>query len=137
MKQSHSFFRSRISQVTKFNPERMDCELQCKECRALRHEVYEEDHMATRFALKTSVCSEYECLLLLSKTAFDDFRIKREELNQYGQNNNEAMKTLIHLRTVCYDAYSRLIHHFDECEVCQYVSNQRHERPRDWGVKSN
>jgi hypothetical protein len=66
---------------------------------------------------------EYEHLLLTSKTALDDFKKEREELNQYGygQNNNEAMKTLIRLRTDYQEEYSRLIHHFDVCGICQHV----------------
>jgi hypothetical protein len=80
--------------------------------------------MGTKFAFKTSVCMEYEGLLLISKTALDNFKKEREELNEYGcgQNKNEAMKTLIRLRADYQRAYSRLIHHFDVCGLCQHVS---------------
>jgi hypothetical protein len=91
--------------------------------------VYEEDHMETEFPFQTSVCPEYECLLLLSKTALDGFARKREELSQYGQNNHEAMKCLLHLRAAYQDSYSKLLHHFDSCQVCQYISKLG-ERPR-------
>ena len=84
--------------------------------------------MATEFHFKTSVCPEYECLLLLSKTALDDFARKREELNQYGQNNNETMKCLLRLRAVYQETYSKLMSHFDACEVCQYISKLRNAR---------
>jgi hypothetical protein len=66
------------------------------------------------------VCTEYENLLFSCKGALDDFRIRREELGQYGQNNQEAMMTLVRLRAVYQTAYSKLIHHFDGCELCQH-----------------
>ena len=66
------------------------------------------------------VCTEYENLLFSCKDALDDFMIRREELRQCGQNNQEAMMTLIRLRVVYQAAYSKLIHHFDACELCQH-----------------
>jgi hypothetical protein len=71
-------------------------------------------------ALNTVVCTEYENLLFSCKDALDDFRIRREELGQYGQNNQEAMMTLVRLRAVYQMAYSNLIRHFDACELCQH-----------------
>ena len=70
--------------------------------------------------LNIVVCTEYENLLFSCKDALDDFMIRREELRQYGQNNQEAMMTLIRLRVVYQAAYSKLIYHFDACELCQH-----------------
>jgi hypothetical protein len=67
----------------------------------------------------TVVCTEYENLLFSCKDALDDFRIRREELRQYGQNNHEAMMSLVRLRAGYQTAYSKLIHHFDSCALCQ------------------
>jgi len=78
--------------------------------------------MATKFALKTSACLEYEGLLLASKTAFNDFKVRREELQQAGRSDEEAIVFLVQLRGEYQEAYSRLIHHFDECELCEYMS---------------
>jgi hypothetical protein len=74
--------------------------------------------------LNTVVCTEYENLLFSCKDALDNFRIRREELGQYGQNNREAMMTLLRLRAAYQTAYSRLIHHFDACELCQHGPKQ-------------
>jgi hypothetical protein len=71
-------------------------------------------------ALNTVVCTEYENLLFSCKDALDDFRIRREELGHYGQNNQEAIMTLVRLRAVYQMAYSKLIRHFDACELCQH-----------------
>jgi hypothetical protein len=70
--------------------------------------------------LNTVACTEYESLLFSCKDALDNFRIRREELGQYGQNNREAMMTLVKLRAVYQTAYSRLIRHFDACELCHH-----------------
>ena len=70
--------------------------------------------------LNTVVCTQYENLLFSCKDALDNFRIMREELGQYGQNNREAMTTLLRLRAAYQTAYSSLIHHFDACELCQH-----------------
>jgi hypothetical protein len=78
--------------------------------------------MATRFALKTLVCVEYEGLLLASKTAFNDFKVRREELRQAGRTDEKAIASLVQLRAEYQEAYSRLIHHFDDCELCEYMS---------------
>ena len=78
--------------------------------------------MATRFALKTSACLEYEGLFLASKTAFNDFKVRREELQQAGRSDEQGIGSLIQLRADYQEAYSRLIHHFDECELCEYMS---------------
>jgi hypothetical protein len=70
--------------------------------------------------LNIVVCTEYENLLFSCKDALDNFGTRRQELGQYGQNNQEAMMTLVRLRAVYQTAYSRLIHHFDACELCQH-----------------
>jgi hypothetical protein len=78
--------------------------------------------METRFSFKTSVCTEYECLLLLSKAAFDDFRIKHEKLSVSERKSQQAELELRRLREQYEDAYARLVKHFDTCEICQSVS---------------
>jgi hypothetical protein len=80
------------------------------------------DDMATRFALKTSACLEYEGLLLASKTAFNDFKVRREELQEAGRSYEEAIASLAQLRADYQEAYARLIHHFDDCQLCEYMS---------------
>jgi hypothetical protein len=70
--------------------------------------------------LNIVVCTEYENLLFSCKDALDNFGTRREELGQYGQNNREAMMTLVRLRGVYQTAYSKLIRHFDACELCQH-----------------
>jgi hypothetical protein len=90
--------------------------------------------MATEFHFKTSVCPEYECLLLLSKTALDDFTTKQEEISYYGENNNKTRKHLLHLFSVYQETYSKLMLHFDGCEVCQYISKLGNARSRDGGL---
>jgi len=78
--------------------------------------------METRFSFKTSVCTEYECLLLLSKAAFDDFRKKHAELSESERNDQEGAVTLRRLREEYEESYSRLVRHFDTCEICQSMS---------------
>lgn len=80
--------------------------------------------MATRFALRTAICPEYEGLLAASKAAFDDFKTQREGFKQSGREDEEAMGSLTELRVEYQEAYSKLIHHFDRCELCQYMSRQ-------------
>jgi hypothetical protein len=78
--------------------------------------------MATRFALRTAMCPEYEGLLVASKTAFSHFKVQRDGLQQSGREDEEAIDSLIELRAEYQEAYSKLIHHFDQCELCQYMS---------------
>jgi hypothetical protein len=78
--------------------------------------------METKFSFKTSVCTEYECLLLLSKAAFDDFRKKHSELSESERNDLDGAQTLRRLREEYEESYARLVHHFDTCEVCQSMS---------------
>jgi hypothetical protein len=81
-----------------------------------------EDDMATRFALKTAMCPEYEGLLAASKAAFDDFKIQREGYERSGREDEEVIHSLTRLRAEYQEAYSKLIQHFDHCELCQYMS---------------
>ena len=78
--------------------------------------------MKTNLSFKTAVCAEYECLLLLSKAAFDDFRVKHTQLTPLERSCGEGASTLRGLREDYEAAYSRLVHHFDSCETCQSVS---------------
>jgi hypothetical protein len=78
--------------------------------------------METRFSFKTSVCTEYECLLLLSKAAFDDFRTKHEKLSESERKSERGERDLRRLREQYEDAYARLVKHFDTCEICQSMS---------------
>jgi|SRR5580704_5675996 hypothetical protein len=78
--------------------------------------------MATRFALRTAMCPEYEGLLASSKAAFNDFKVQREGFQQSGREDEEVISSLIELRAEYQEAYSKLIHHFDQCELCQYMS---------------
>jgi len=73
----------------------------------------------SNFVLKIVVCPEYEKLLFSCKSAFDNFETRREQLRQYGQNNQEAMMGLVRLRAGYQRAYAKLVHHFDACELCQ------------------
>jgi hypothetical protein len=79
-------------------------------------------------ALNNVVCTEYENLLFSCKDALDVFRMRREELGHYGQNNQEAIMTLVRLRTAYQRAYSKLIRHFDACELCQHGTNKTESR---------
>lgn len=85
-------------------------------------EDLEEVDMATRFALKTAMCPEYEGLLAASKAAFNDFKIQREGYQRSGRGDKEVIDSLIELRAEYQEAYSNLIHHFDRCELCQSLS---------------
>lgn len=78
--------------------------------------------MATRFALRTAMCPEYEGLLAASKAAFDAFKVQREGYQRSGREDEEVMGSLIELRGEYQEAYSNLIHHFDRCELCQYMA---------------
>jgi hypothetical protein len=78
--------------------------------------------METRLSFKTAVCTEYECLLLLSKAAFDDFRIKHEKLSAAERKSPQGEPELRRLREEYEKAYARLVRHFDTCEVCQSMS---------------
>jgi len=78
--------------------------------------------MATRFALKTAMCPEYEGLLAASKAAFDDFKTQREGYERSGRQDEAVIDSLTVLRAGYQEAYSKLIHHFDQCELCQYMS---------------
>jgi hypothetical protein len=68
------------------------------------------------------MCPEYEGLLAASKDAFNDFKIQRERYEQSGREDEEVIGSLIELRAEYQGAYSKLIHHFDRCELCQYMS---------------
>jgi hypothetical protein len=78
--------------------------------------------METRFSFKTAICEEYECLLLLSKAAFDDFRTKHEKLSVWERKSQQGELELRRLREQYEDSYSRLVKHFDTCEICQSMS---------------
>ena len=78
--------------------------------------------METKLSFKTAVCTEYECLLLLSKAAFDDFRMKHAELRPSERNSPEGELALRRLREDYEASYSRLVSHFDHCELCQSMS---------------
>jgi len=78
--------------------------------------------MVTRLSFKTAVCTEYECLLLLSKAAFDDFRIKHEKLSAAERKSPQGEPELRRLREQYEAAYARLVKHFDTCEICQSMS---------------
>jgi|SRR5580704_1322400 hypothetical protein len=78
--------------------------------------------MATRFALKTAMCPEYEGLLAASKAAFDGFKIQREGYERSGREDEQVIQSLLELRAEYQEAYSKLIHHFDRCELCQYMA---------------
>jgi hypothetical protein len=80
--------------------------------------------MATRFALKTAMCPKYESLLAASKAAFNDFKMQREGFQRSGREDEEVIDSLIELRSDYQEAYSKLIHHFDQCELCQYMSSE-------------
>lgn len=75
--------------------------------------------MESEYRFKTSLCKEYECLLLLSKAAFDDFRTKHDELLRSGQKDGA---TLFRRRTDYEEAYSRLVNHYETCELCQALA---------------
>jgi hypothetical protein len=57
-----------------------------------------EVFVETKLSFKTAVCTEYECLLLLSKAAFDDFRMKHAELLPSERNKPEGELALRRLR---------------------------------------
>jgi hypothetical protein len=78
--------------------------------------------METRFSFKTAICAEYECLLLISKAAFDDFRTKHEKLSVSERNSQQGELELRRLRQQYEDSYSRLVRHVDTCEMCQSMS---------------
>jgi hypothetical protein len=101
-------------------PNGMGCELQPE--KVYWGPGYQEIDMGTKFAFKTAICLEYEQLLFESMKALNDFKIRRDELHDYGQNGHEAMDDLIRLREDYQQAYAKLIHHFDACEVCQSTS---------------
>src|SRR5580704_2193744 len=91
--------------------------------------------METRLAFKTAVCTEYECLLLLSKAAFDDFRIKHEKLSAVERSIPRGETELRRLREEYERAYARLVKHFDSCEICQSMSDLSTQRqPRQASV---
>jgi len=78
--------------------------------------------METRLSFKTAVCTEYECLLLLSKAAFDGFRAKHEKLSTAERKSPQGESELRRLREEYENAYARLVRHFDTCETCQSMS---------------
>jgi hypothetical protein len=82
--------------------------------------------METKLSFKTAVCTEYECLLLLSKAAFDDFRTRHSELRPSERNSPEGELALRRLREDYEASYSRLVSHFDDCELCQSMSELSH-----------
>jgi len=91
--------------------------------------------METRLSFKTAVCTEYECLLLLSKAAFDDFRIKHEKLSAVERKSQQREPELRQLREEYEHAYARLVKHFDNCEICQSMSELSTQRePRQASV---
>jgi hypothetical protein len=69
---------------------------------------------------KTAVCTEYETLLILSQNALESWRNRREELTRFGLRDKKAADEVLRLQADYAKAYSRLVLHEGDCEICSF-----------------
>ena len=74
---------------------------------------------------KTAVCTEYETLLLFSQKALETWRNRRDEFTRVGLRDKKVADELVRLQADYAKAYSRLMLHEGDCEICSFFSNIR------------
>ena len=87
--------------------------------------------MDRKASFKTSVCSEYEALLYTSKSALDEFRAAFETSSDAEGRKDESdqQEPLTRLKEKYERAYTRLIQHFDQCELCKISQKSKNKNP--------
>jgi hypothetical protein len=78
--------------------------------------------MSAELSYKTAVCTEYERLLLLCQKSLESWRNQREEFIRFGLRGKKVADELLRLQTHYARAYSRLLLHEVNCEICRVVS---------------
>jgi hypothetical protein len=81
--------------------------------------------MNAEFSFKTAVCTEYETLLIFSQKALENWRNRREEFTRLGLRDKKVADELLRLQADYAKAYSRLMLHEDDCEICGFFSKIR------------
>lgn len=81
--------------------------------------------MNTELYFKTAVCTEYETLLIFTQKALESWRNRREEFTRLGMRDKKTADELLRLQADYAKAYSRLMLHEDDREICGFVSNIR------------
>jgi hypothetical protein len=71
------------------------------------------------------ICTEYETLLIFSQKALESWRNRREEFTRLGMRDKKTADELLRLQADYAKAYSRLMLHEGDCEICGFVSNIR------------
>jgi hypothetical protein len=74
---------------------------------------------------KTAVCTEYERVLIFSQKALESWRNRREEFTRFGLRDKKAADELLRLQADYAKAYSRLVLHEGDCEICGFFSKIR------------
>ena len=79
--------------------------------------------------VKTSVCDEYEQLLIASQRAMERWRSGSAEITQFDAaslDRKSVFDQLLRLQADYARAYERLLKHKNKCHVCQFVSRMSH-----------
>jgi hypothetical protein len=74
--------------------------------------------MNVKLSFTVSACSDYESLLHMCRAALDEYRLSHQELARSDDNYLKEITVLSCLREGYERAYSRLVRHFENCEVC-------------------
>jgi hypothetical protein len=84
------------------------------------------DHPSHPF--RTSVCSEYEALLLSCKKALDVYNLKHHE-SRARAYSPEMSEVLSDLADKYERAYARLVKHYSNCQLCHFSQHLKSHRP--------
>jgi hypothetical protein len=68
------------------------------------------------------ICTEYETLLIVSQKALESWRNRREEFTRLGMRDKKTADELLRLQANYAKAYSRMMLHEDDCEICGFAS---------------
>lgn len=77
---------------------------------------------------RTSVCGEYESLLLSCKKALDEYNMKHHE-SRARAYAPEIAELLSDLADKYERAYARLVKHYSNCELCHFSQHLKNHRP--------
>lgn len=84
---------------------------------------------------QTAICAEYEALLHKCKSAQDEWQDREEKSTQNNPGATQQDQVLVRLREYYERLFTRLMDHYERCEICQFAQRAggktppRHSRP--------